>query len=488
MNFEIKPLSELPDYLPSLLQSEFKFDEMRAATCIKGVNAFISKFLPGIYVGIESQYVDKLYRNAYYNYYSSKLNIYPRDCIRLSFFIEVISLDDFQSAEGAAKLQDAYRGFIIIRPTFSNLIGRNVLHPALFKKEYPHLATVANFQTSINGIKLSVDGFPHSSQDSEFMVCAETTIWSVMEYFSTRYPDYVPILPKKIHSVLANTSMERQVPSSGLTGLQMSYAFKELGFGVKLYTRQTNGEATVMDIIRMYVESGIPVVTVIRNDKGIGHVLTIVGRSEFVSDVSTNPIKTLHGGSQVFDYYSREARYLVVDDNLAPYSTISLDDPACNYANEQWKDCKIIAAIVPLHNRIYMEADRAKKLALYSLNSFDSQEKVKLPNLTLRVLLSSSRSFKQSIALNPDLDTVHKTAIVNMNMPKFVWIAEVGTTESFKAGKATGMMLMDATEPKKTEILAYFLENMYIGRSNGVVSSYSLPLRPFSIHHNLKSY
>ena len=35
-------------------------------------------------------------------------------------------------------------------------------------------------------------------------------------------------------------------------------------------------------------------------------------------------------------------------------------------------------------------------------------------------------------------------------MPKFVWIAEVGTRESFAAaGKATGMLLMDATEPEK---------------------------------------
>jgi hypothetical protein len=73
-------------------------------------------------------------------------------------------------------------------------------------------------------------------------------------------------------------------------------------------------------------------------------------------------------------------------------------------------------------------------------------------------------------------------------MPKFVWIAEVGTIDSFLKGKATGMILMDATEPKKTARLAYLLENTYIGAINGVHGRYPLPLQPFNIHHNLKPF
>jgi hypothetical protein len=489
MNFELKPISAIQAYLPSVMEREFKFDSLRSADSMKELDAMFSKFIPGIWVGVESQYVDKLYRDAYYNYYSSKLNSYRRDCIRLSFFDGPVTLEDFQSVAGVQRLQSIYKGFIVIRPTSPKVIGRNVLHPAVFKKEHAHLIASAYFPSSVNGVKLLIEGFPHSSQDSEFMVCAETTIWSVMEYFSNRYSDYEATLPKKIHGLLSATSVERQLPSSGLTGLQISYALKELGFGVKLYSSSPKPEdqEAILDIIRIYVESGIPVVTAISNDKGVAHVLNIVGRTQFVSELLDIPVDTLIKGSRIFNYYSQEAKYLVIDDNLPAYSPISLDDPACNYEHPDWTACKIIAAIVPLHKRIYMEANRAKALAKLSLQNFDGAIK-KLPNLALRVLLSSSRSFKHSVSINPDLDVVHKTIINNLNMPKFVWIAEVGTRESFAAGKATGMLLMDATEPKKTEILAYFLENTYIGKINGKITEYTLPLRPFKIHQNLKSF
>ncbi|NJO24492.1 MAG: hypothetical protein HC867_00045 [Bacteroidia bacterium] len=386
-------------------------------------------------------------------------------------------------------MQKLFRGFVVIRPTARNVIGRNVLHPTLFQKKVNYNVSIANFSACIYGIKLWVEGFPHSSQDAEFMVCAETTIWSTMEYFSTRYPEYRPILPRKIHSILANSTIERQIPSSGLNGLQMSYALKELGFGVKIYSsgKGTQKESEeLLELIKVYVESGIPLMALMRNDQGIAHVVNIVGRTDFVSPISSVPIHTLKNGGQVFNFYSREAKYLLVDDNHCPYAEAPLEDPSCKYTQSEWKDCKIIAAVVPLHKRIYMEARRARELALISLNSFDSV--IKLPTLSLRLLLSSTRTFKHSVAHNPDLSQEHKTLILSLNLPKFVWIAEVGSQDSFAAGKATGMILLDATEPKKKEILAYLLENAYIGKVGGELKVLSLPLRPFQMHQNLKSF
>jgi len=488
MYFELKRLAEIQAHLPSILEQEFKINDFVSNSSVRELDNLFGKFIPDIWVGIESQYVDKLYRDAYYNYYGSKLNAYQRDCIRLSFFDGPVSLEDFRSEEGAAKLQSIYKGFVVIRPTAPKVIGRNVLHPTIFKKDRPQLVTTAVFSSSVNGIKLTIEGFPHSSQDAEFMVCAETTVWSIMEYFSNRYPDYESTLPKKIHSLLSASSIERQVPSTGLTALQISFALKELGFGVKLYVASDDlkEQAEIQDIIRIYVESGIPVVTAIRNKTGVSHVLNIVGRTDFISPLVDIPTLTLSQGGRIFNYYSQEAKYLVIDDNLPAYSLISLEDPACNYTGTVWKDCKICAVIAPLHKRIYMEAIRAKELAILHLKTLDRL--TKLPNLAIRVLLSSSRSFKHSISINPDLEVVHKTIINNLNMPKFVWIAETGTRESFAVGKATGMLLMDATEPKKTEILARFLENTYLGKIDGIVGEYNIPLRPFRIHQNLKSY
>ena len=462
---------------------------MESANAVKKIQSFTSGFIPELWVGIESNYIDKLYRDAYYNYYSSKLNEYKRDCIRLSFFAGEITLDDFFTDKSAERLQNLFRGFMVIRPTPRNVIGRNVLHPSIIQKPQEYKVSVATFSACVYGIKLTVTGFPHSSQDEEFMVCAETTIWSTMEYFSTRYPEYHPILPRSIHKILANTTMERQVPSSGLTGLQMSFALKELGFGVKRYAALSGDESekgSLLDLIKIYVESGIPLMALMRNDHGTAHVVNVVGRTDFVSPISLIPIKTLKNGGQVFNYYSREARYLLVDDNHRPYAEVPLEDPAWNYNGPEWKDCKIIGAVVPLHQRIYMEASWAKKLALIGLNTFDGLRR--LPNLCLRLLLTSTRTFKHSIAHNPDLSQEFKTLLLSLNMPKFVWIAEVGTQESYAEDKATGMLLMDATEPRKNEILAYILENTYIRKVGKKIEVLSLPLHPFRIHQNLNMF
>lgn len=489
MNFRLMPLEQLSDYLPEALAESFSFNEMECKDAVAKVKGFIAGLVPGLWVGIESSYIDKLYRDAYYNYYSSKLNEYKRDCIRLSFFANEITLDDFFSDKSSEKLQNLFRGFVVIRPTVRNVIGRNVLHPSIIDKKVGYRVSIAKFSACVYGIKLFVEGFPHSSQDEEFMVCAETTIWSTMEYFSTRYPEYHPILPRNIHQILATTTMERQVPSNGLNGLQMSFALKELGFGVKIYSsgKHTSVEQeALLDLIKIYVESGIPLMAAMKNDYGTAHVVNVVGRTDFVSDVSTIPIKTLGKGGQVFNYYSREAKYLLVDDNHRAYAEVPLQDPACNYGSPNWKDCKVVAAVVPLHKRIYMEAIRAKKLALIGLNGFDNL--YKLPNVCLRLLLSSTRTFKHAIAHNQDLGQSHKTLLLSLNMPKFVWIAEIGTPESFATGKATGMLLMDATEPKKNEILAYLLENTYIGKVKDKIQVLSIPLPPFQIHQNLNSF
>jgi len=490
MDFELRPIKELYPRVEMLFKEKFELDDYDNQRSIKVLANFLTDLRDDIIVGIESKYVDKLYRDEYYHYYSSKLEEYKRDCIRLSFFETGISSDDFYSAEGVANLQKRFFGFLVLRPTAPKVIGRNALRPDIFVKTLSWHAAIAPIGATITGIKLSVEAFPHASQDEEFMVCAETTLWASMEYFANRYPEYRPVLPKKIHTILSHTSMQRQIPSSGLTGLQMSFALKEAGFGVKMYGAAAYGDEPLLRMIKMYVESGIPVIAALSNSNGINHVINITGRTDFEypAGFGFTAVTTLPSGNVLYDYYDQPCRYLGIDDNFQPYKPIPLDNPAFHYlpANVKWEGCKIAAAIVPLHERIYMEADRARKLAHEALIIQDSL--TPLPTSVVRVLLSSSRSFKHSVSLNKDITKEVKTVLINLDMPKFVWIAETGTPDSFSANKATGMILMDATEPKKRAILASLLENAYIGPINGLVNRYSLPLQPFSIHRNLKLF
>lgn len=41
---------------------------------------------PELKMVVESDYVDKVYRDSYYSYFSTKLKDYGRNCLRISFF------------------------------------------------------------------------------------------------------------------------------------------------------------------------------------------------------------------------------------------------------------------------------------------------------------------------------------------------------------------------------------------------------------------
>lgn len=488
MYFEIQKIVDIKNRLAELLPNYYGLKSYHVADCIATVDNFLSYFNNDLFVGIEFPYVDKLYRSTYYNYYGSKLSEYKRDCIRLSFFTEEVTSVDFLSLDGAHKLQSLFKGFLVLRPNFPNMIGRNVLQPDILKKTANYWVKVTTIEVAINGVKLMAEGFPHSSQDFEFMVCAETTIWSVMEYFANTYVDYKSVLPHDIHKMLSNTSMQRQVPSEGLNMLQISYALKELGFGVKSYLSSSYTITEFYRLIQIYLESGIPVLATIANTTGTVHVINIVGRTDYDDPryFRFTEIKKLDGGASIYDYYELSARVLVIDDNLVPYSVIALDNPVCNYMDPQWDGCKIYAAIVPLHKRIWMEADQAKALAIEHLTEIGKC--IPLSSVILKVFLTSSRSFKHYVAINPDLDPVIKLILNLLELPKFVWIAQLSTPEFIAQKKITGLILMDATEPKKSAVLATLLENNYIGTIRGRYSCYPVPLSPFQEFVNLKLY
>ena len=178
---------------------------------------------------LEYPYVDKVFRNSYYSYFSSKHKDYDRNCIRISIFNSEIGEKDFRELKKINELQEKYLGYIILRPTSSCLIGRSMVSPKSLKNDNI-LSCLVNDTNLINGVILKTAAFPHSSQDQETITCAETTIWSIMEYFGNKYSNYIPVLPFNIMNVLDKLSTERLMPSSGLTATQISYALKEFGF------------------------------------------------------------------------------------------------------------------------------------------------------------------------------------------------------------------------------------------------------------------
>lgn len=145
----------------------------------------------------EPYYVDRIYRDEYYTYYSKKHFGISRNTKRFIFFKGCYYKESFLDGCND-KQQDIERdliGMVVIKPT--QTIGRMLINPFLLNIPSCYVRTT-KFEISVLGRIYTVDAFPLSGQDSEVMTCAEVNMWQIMEYFGSRYSDYRTLLPSEM--------------------------------------------------------------------------------------------------------------------------------------------------------------------------------------------------------------------------------------------------------------------------------------------------
>ena len=443
----IAPVDEAVDEILAFIQEFYQREDFDLSIENELYKVF-DELKEDLWVVIEYPYVDKVYRDSYYSYFASKHNAYARDCIRISFFSAEISHEQFRTADGEEHLKETFRGYLVIRPTFSCPIGRSLLDKRAFVEDD---FVLCNYQgnVAINGVKLEVNGFPHSSQDAESISCAETTIWSIMEYFGNRYPDYKPTYPSHIIDTISKFSNQRLLPSNGLTVDQISFALKEFGFGTNIYARDEAYDEEIENIIAYYIESGIPVIAVIGNNIA-SHAIVIIGHDMDLAidfeKVKKRPINSAAKTIEYIDYTDIPKKYLVNDDNLAPYRKINLSNPAEHYEGKaDFEGFVIKSVVVPLYKKIYLEVNKAKELALAIVSDTDFGFTFQ-SGFVFRFFLTSSRSFKEHISRMPDLDAKQKDYLILTCMPKFIWCAEFYKQADFQHNIVSGLVVIDATE------------------------------------------
>lgn len=461
----------------------------------------IDQLIDSVWIFLETPYVDKVFRDSYYHYFSSKSGQYKKDCIRLSIFSEEISLHDFRDSSKLEDLESKYLGFIILRPTTPFVIGRSTISPKALKN-HDFLCCTVNIPATVNAVKLTASGFPHSSQDTETITCAETTIWALMEYFGYRYAEYKPVLPSQIIEALRNVSSERQIPSRGLNIQQMAFAIKEFSFGPRIYSNLQFGNA-FFPLLNTYIESGIPLILAIENRRhggSIAHAMLCIGKAKIADSkidgliplIETDPTISqiiTDKQLQLFDLSDLDNEFIFIDDNHPVYQKASLNAPAQNYPDPSWHNCEITYFIAPLYPKIYLEAFEAKK---YFKQFFFRIFHPIIPDeaeITFRFFLTSSRSYKNSIAHNEPMDDDMKTIILETSMPKFVWIGELTQKEILKQKLANGIVILDATEANtlnnKPLILAAFINKIItFDSTEGKLSALDLPVPNFGIFTN----
>lgn len=396
-------------------------------------------------VTIEYDYVDATYRDEYYRFYATKFHDYSRNCARMSFFepgtlVPGESVDYSKSDQIIAH----YLGFVVIRP-IDACIGRNIISVKAKKHENTDIAICqVSVNTTVLGLKVTAQGFPHSSQDGEMMACAETSLWSIAEYYGHKYPRYKPISPSEILEAMRPSSHQRQLPSRGLTFDQISIGLKAFGFSPEVYQLYTKNAETkdlllnekMKEVFTCYVESGFPLAICLIG-KSIGHAVVCVGRTQ------KNPILKLEqiNGRNLFFYNQGIDEFVFNDDNFPCYQKTKIDNPTSYNSDPKWDDVILDSFIVPLPSRVYMNAYLAIHQSKLLLGNFAPD------NSIVRTYLASCRSYRNHIAKSKKLLNANKQILINFELPRFVWITEFGTREQFNNGEASGIIILDATEP-----------------------------------------
>jgi hypothetical protein len=475
---------------------------------------YIDSFNDDLYFMIEHPYVDKMYRDTYYNYFASKRHDYSRDAIKVSIFSSEVKNNQFTNQKHLDKIQEKYLGFFVLRPTLPQIFGRSVIDPKAFKNNDIMICKV-EYDTTANNIKLKVKGFPHSSQDGEVISCAETTIWSIMEYFGNKYPEYTPVLPSKITEIMSHITPNRLIPSVGLYVDQISFALNKMGFGVKTYNN-VEYKKTFLQLLRIYVESGMPVVGIIENNE-IAHAVNIIGRKKISLDKVEDAIKEgdlykrfekrleelleencknandfekeveeLIALDKIYDFADIDLEYVFIDDNYPPYQISKLGKPMNYYTNKKWKGCQITNFIVPLYPKVYLEAEEATKMSMELIIDFRKTGKLKNQEMLFKTFLVSSRSYKNYLSLNKSFDVEKlslKGYLLDVSMPKFIWVTEISDKENIINDKSIGMLVLDATEPTKIDYIYALIDGHFIKNNNTLKCSF----KPFSNYQNLQS-
>lgn len=303
---------------------------------------------------IEPDHVDSVHRDLYVNVYAREYFDTGRNTIRLSFFRALLDEDSFFLARGnrerwdltpsrkesGSSLQDLFMGSVVVIPRCGGTIGRTLLDPR-WVSEAPLCVRLTDFAVTIRGKRLYVQAFPYRGQDGEAMSCGETTIMSLLCYYSNEFGEYPITMPRTVLTELERTSAERVTPSQGLSYDSVGRVLSSVGFFPRRYEitgmlrEQVPGEFVLpTDRMRQvawsYVCSGIPVaVNVQPEGDEVGHSLVLVGmeddyccKGKSVELEEAERIEDDNGSHLVLiDEANLDAgrRFCVIDDSQVPY-------------------------------------------------------------------------------------------------------------------------------------------------------------------------
>jgi hypothetical protein len=448
---------------------------------------------------LESPYVDRHYRDTYYFFYSSKFKKVGRDCIRVHIFHGEITEDDLLNKDTNFE-EKKYWGFFIIRPIVQFILGRSLIFPEAFK-ERNFVCCLTKDRVSLLGNEFTVYGFPHIAQDTETHTCAESSLWSFIEYYGSKYHrQYRPLLPSQIIKELSDNADHRLLPSKGLTEIELAKCLQKIGFQCDIHSKIIN-KGAFNRMLQIYVESGIPLLLKMENNLD-GHAMLVIGHEEdSIFNIKNHPFLK-YAVWVDSSFYSK--KLIFIDDNMPPYQIADISQPTAHYSDSRFNNMVITHFIVPLPMHVFLTAGKAYYLMKEILNTKGMSLEETGEKWITRLLLTNSRSFKNFInradkiikskKINcKEMPRSVKEKLLYLAMPRFIWICELYRVQNYTPnnGYCSGLLIIDATGDGKTltSVLWYAIDDKRFTHDNIVWDAECRPIEKFTMgtyRHNLK--
>ena len=417
-------------------------------------------------------------------------------CKRVHFFGQPLSEQErgqFPASIGK-DFARSYLGFTVIRPLPQHALGRSVLSVRLLKHSVPEgisersfLTCATWYRTHLAGNELRLSGCPWMQQDAHVSACATAALWVACYQLAHRFPYEFRRFSTAEITDLANrisAPFGRAMPSAGLAPEQIVHALGQMGFSPVLLQLANASEA--LREIYHYVESGLPVILLLRNpdDQEDGHAVTVVGHTLLKSTLSADQVSPdSHAGLQRSGIMMSVASdfvpaFVVQDDMRGPFLTASLfDAPGPESAQDDVRECfvlvqsssgdateyRLLGGIVPLPELVGLTGlDAELRAVLYMFKLYSSAD---TPHFVVRTSLQKSNDLK-SLWTNhrrrpEDLGRHLKSHI----LPRWVWVTEIAKYDEWQTGRLIrGFVIQDSSGLAAIEgfhdVVAFQLDNI----------------------------
>ncbi|MBD3249469.1 hypothetical protein GF336_05470 [Candidatus Woesearchaeota archaeon] len=457
---------------------------------------------------LEDNYYDKDFLSCHQYFYSRSNSIIPHRCKRIHFFDKEIPNENLIYNKDFSRYQDNYMGYTIINPIENGKIGRTLVRGDSDNHEY-YLTCKQKYTSSIAGTEFNINCAPFIPKDRNVMMCAHAALWMYLRFLHHFY-QIGEFLPSEIATNVSSCLGQQEFPSQGATIGEIAEALKSFGLKVGLISEEKsnlyfkNKEDFIFNAAYPYLEAGLPVYAtarkyfILENKKKhecvtkkhlecnpaipyfqTGHAFLLIGHGK-INRPSKESLQATFKSLQeskdqqhhpcVVEYSTFINQLIKHDDKDGMYCPVSYNIQEPDHKDKNYVLSEIDYMVIAQPENVSVNSVEALAYAKRVIKDIEptitskiisnknndtayiNRELKRFCSLTqnealiIRIILTSSREYKKHInQLRCMTDSLRKYYL-SLNMPKFIWVAEISRLQDFFSENVCGEILIDSTK------------------------------------------